>query len=243
MSLEILEKLSIEIQKLNTDALVDLYVLDASALPGNMIFRFHEGVSPISTDVIWQGNTYVAFPLEISGFESNTNGASPRPRLKLANVTGIVSGITQSLNDLVGCKVIRKRTFLKYLDAVNFESGVNPSADPNAQFPDELYFIDRKVSENLLAVEFELVSALDLQGAMLPKRQILTNICPWRYRGSECGYSGGPKADKYDRLCISNGGLIADANDRCGQRLTSCEIRFGSDVLPFGGFPGVGLIK
>ena len=34
------------------------------------------------------------------------------------------------------------------------------------------------------------------------------------------------------------------ANDRCGKRLASCKLRFGAYAeLPFGGFPGVGLIR
>jgi hypothetical protein len=31
------------------------------------------------------------------------------------------------------------------------------------------------------------------------------------------------------------------SQDRCGKRLTSCRIRFGSRALPFGGFPSAGL--
>jgi len=43
--------------------------------------------------------------------------------------------------------------------------------DPNAEFPQEIYSIDRKSTENREIVEFELASVLDLAGITCPKRQ------------------------------------------------------------------------
>ena len=43
--------------------------------------------------------------------------------------------------------------------------------DPNAEFPREIYSIDRKSNENREIVEFELSSVLDLAGITCPKRQ------------------------------------------------------------------------
>jgi len=42
--------------------------------------------------------------------------------------------------------------------------------DPNAEFPREVYFIDRKSSENRLTVEFELAAPTDLVNVRIPKR-------------------------------------------------------------------------
>lgn len=242
MPLELPLEIDSEVQKFNPSALIDLYVVDATSI-GGPILRFHDGVSTISTDIVWDSNTYAAMPIEVSGFEVSTTGSPARPKIKVANVSGLLGIGIKSLNDLIGSKFIRKRTFAKYLDAVNFSGGVNPTADVNACFPDEMYFIDRKVSENRMLLEFELVSALDLQGYLLPGRQVLTNICFWRYRSSECSYSGGPIANEFDALCISNGGTVEDSKDKCGKKLSSCELRFGSAIIPFGAFPGVGLIK
>ena len=46
----------------------------------------------------------------------------------------------------------------------------NPSGvpDPNAQFPQERWFIDRKASESRDTVTFELASKFDLAGQKLP---------------------------------------------------------------------------
>ena len=82
-------------------------------------------------------------------------------------------------------------------------------------------------------VEFELAVAFDVQGVQLPRRQIIRNSCPWKYRGDGCGYAGGPVADANDNPTTDA------ARDVCGKRLTSCKMRFGvAGWPPFGAFPG-----
>ena len=50
---------------------------------------------------------------------------------------------------------------------------VNPfgTPDPTAEFPKEIYKIDRKAAENREIVQFELASVFDLAGVRAPKRQ------------------------------------------------------------------------
>lgn len=226
-----------DIQKLAPGALVELFELDATAIGGTGIDRFHAGANGLGGDVVWQGNTYTRFPLEAEGFDLTSSGQSPRPRLRVANIGGVFAALAAELDGLVNAKVTRKRTFSRYLDAVNFPGGVNPEADPNAGFDDEVYYIDRK-SENKIYVEFELSAACDLAGVQLPRRQVIANVCIWKYRGGECGYAGGAVA-------LANDQPTTDiALDRCGKRVTSCKLRFGSNAeLPYGGFPATGLTR
>jgi lambda family phage minor tail protein L len=157
--------------------------------------------------------------------------------VRVANITGLVSALARDYNDLVGATLTRKRTFLRYLDAVNFAAG-NPSADPAQAFADEVWFVDRKASENRVLVEFELAASFDLAGVKLPRRQVVQNVCAWRYRSAECSYAGGAVADLNDNPTTDL------AADQCGKRLASCKQRFGIyAVLPFGGFPSCGLIR
>ena len=175
---------------------------------------------------------------DLEGFEFNGNGQVPRPRLRVANVTGAITALVLTYQDLVGAKITRKRTLAKYLDAVNFEGGVNPTADPSAEFADDVYYVDRKSRETRDVVEFELAASFDLEGVTLPRRQIVQNVCPWRYRGSECGYTGTAYLDANDQAVGSS------SLDICGKRLSSCKARFGQSAeLPFGGFPAAGLIR
>lgn len=231
------DKLASDIQKLAPGAIVDMFELDATTIGGSVI-RWHNGVNQLGNDVVWQGNSYARFPVEASGFERSGKGTLPRPVLKAANVSGLTGALARELGDLCGAKVTRRRTFVKYLDGANFPSGNNPSADPNCGFPDEIWFVDRKANENGIFIEFELAAAFDVAGIKLPRRQCIQNVCSWKYRSAECGYVGGPVADKSDAP-TSN-----PAQDQCGKRLASCKLRFGAyEPLGFGSYPGVGLIR
>ena len=226
-----------EIQKLAPSAVIELFVLDLSLFGQGMVY-FHAGTNALQQRVVWQGKAYDAFPIQVEGFEFNGNGQIPRPKLKVANVNGAITALVLTYQDLVGAKITRKRTLAKYLDAVNFPVGVNPTADPSAEFADDIYYIDRKSRETRDVIEFELAASFDLEGVNLPRRQIVQNVCPWRYRSSECGYTGTSYFDANDQR------VNASSQDICGKRLSSCQARFGqTSELPFGGFPAAGLFR
>lgn len=201
----------------------------------------------------------------------------------------------------------------------------NPTADPNAKFPDDVYVVDRMSEEVPGQITFELAPAWDVEGIMLPRRQIIANICPWTYKKDPCNWTvngavtvntftgtaaaagtytavsttGGTgtgakltvttsAAGTYSTVAtitVANPGtgytvgntltvlgsalggvdgtnnltvniatltgakyydtddqeVATAAQDQCGKRLTSCKLRFGTRVLPFGGFPSAGL--
>ena len=50
--------------------------------------------------------------------------------------------------------------------------------DPTAEFPQEIYFLDRKATENRDVVQWEAQSALDLVNVKLPKRIATRDIFP-----------------------------------------------------------------
>lgn len=226
-----------EIQKLAPSAVIEVYILDTTNIGGD-VYRFHAGTNGLRQRLVWQGQTYEPFPVEVTGFEFNGSGQLPRPKLVVANVTGLITAMVLLYQDLLGAKLTRKRTLAKYIDSVNFPGGVNPTADATAEFQDDIYFIDRKTMENRDVVEFELAAAFDMNGVQLPRRQIVQNVCPWKYRGSECGYAG------TSYFNINDEPVGSASLDVCGKRLASCEARFGeNNELPFGGFPAAGLIR
>ncbi len=229
------QSITSEIQKLAPSAIIELFLLDCTSIGGD-IFRFHAGTNELKENIIWQGETYVRFPITATGFEITGQGQLPRPRLRASNILSGITTLLLDLDDLSGAVIYRKRTLKKYLDAVNFTGGVNPDADTDAAFVDDTYYIDRKVSENRDIVEFELASALDLAGVQVPRRQIIQNLCNWKYRGGECGYTD----TRY--FTVLDAETLDSSLDVCGKRLASCKKRFGDGSdLPFGGFPGASL--
>ena len=223
-----------EIQSLSPSSVIELFILDMSVTTSGGKRYFHAGTNEIRDSIVWQGVVYEPWPLKATGFDISGHGTLPSPKMSIANFGGSISAEVQANDDLVGCTVIRKRTLARFLDAVNFSSGVNPTADPSQFFPDESWFVEQKTLETFEVVEFELSSVFELMGVKLPYRQIIKNTCPWKYRGTECGYTG-PYFDKDDKQTSISG------SDYCTKRLDSCRARknyFANGIIHFGGFPG-----
>ena len=229
-----------ELAAIAPSAIIELFELqlDATLHGSSDVYRFHNGANAnVTGNIIWNGNAYTRLPIKAEGFDYTNTGSLPRPTLTVANLAGTVTTLlllvnaTTAGNDLGGAKVTRIRTLKKYLDG---ETG----ADPYAKFPDEIWFIDRKASESRDVVSFELASKFDLAGIMIPRRQLIANICQWQYRSTECSYTGSNYFDVNDNSV----GVLAE--DRCGKRLSSCTLSFGDVAeLPFGSFPSSGLTQ
>jgi lambda family phage minor tail protein L len=227
-----------ELAQLAPSAIIELFELqlDTTLHGSSDIYRWHGGVNAnVTGNITWNGNDYVRLPIQAEGFDYSNTGSLPRPTLTVANLDSTVTNLlllvnaTTAGNDLGGATVKRIRTLKKYLDG-------ETAADPHAKFPDEIWFIDRKASESRDAVSFELASKFDLPGVMLPKRQIIANLCQWKYRSNECSYAGTAYFD------INDKSVETLAEDQCGKRLGSCKLRFGeNNPLPFGSFPSAGL--
>lgn len=190
-----------ELQKINPSSIVELFQLELNtAIHGsNTKYYFHNGTNNNeNSNVIFDNIEYTKMPIEADGFEFNGKQL-PRPRLTISNILGTFTTILLTLpQGLEGAKVTRIRTLERYIDNINFtggqillengsnllledgnaidmESGLNPfgTPDPTATFPNEIYYIDRKVTENRDIIQFELTASFDLDGVRLPKRQVL----------------------------------------------------------------------
>ncbi|ADW76093.1 phage minor tail protein L (plasmid) [Rahnella aceris] len=202
-------------------------VYDESKLPAKSIW--------------WQGNEYSAWPVQIEGIEASTSGSGAQPKLTVANLDGSITALCLAYDDMLQAVVTIHDTLAQYLDARNFAGG-NATADAT-QEKLQVFYIDSKSMETNISVEFTLSSPMDLQGLMIPTRQ-LHSLCTWcirgKYRsGDGCDYAGTNYFDKH-------GNPVSDPSlDVCNGTLnTGCKLRFGANnELPFGGFPGTSLIK
>jgi len=236
-----------ELHKLAPSAIIELFKLELfQDIHGvSTSYYFHAGVNEKDDpgDLVWidpddineqspSPVDYVRFPVEATGFEYTGQGTLPRPTIRVSNVFSIMSAVLSDVNrdvpgnDLCGAKLTRIRTLAKFLPAANFQGGSNPYGNPDvtAILPLEVYYVDRKVSENRDLVEFELVSSLDLAGVRAPKRLCIANLCPWKYRGAECGYTGTLYFNENDEQVANS------TDDICGKRLSSCVLRFGTAI-------------
>lgn len=203
-----------ELYKYSPSAIVELFEIDLSPLSEYYLsktppvtisplkYYFHNGTNkyaqgtpPLSNiDVKW-GNperTYTARSISMEGIQTSSAGEIPRPTLTINNYGSTFDNLFTELNksyaNLVGAKVTRIRTLVKFLNATNFPTG-NATADPNAKFPNDVFNIDRMSEEVPGQITYELAPAWDVEGVALPRRQILANICPWTYKEDPCSWS------------------------------------------------------
>lgn len=223
--------------------------------PGNLITLFDINMSPLGAGIYhfvpgnlgdrkprWRGNEYEPIPVAASGFEKNGQGQQPTPTLTLPATELIVASVI-GLDDLRRSIVTRWQVFEDNLD-----NGANPS---DTYFPPDIYMIQRKVRHNTATaiIEWELSTALDLWGTMIPKRVATQRTCLWQYRlwngsgfdysDATCPYAGNSYFNEDDQP-VAN-----PAQDKCSKTLNGCKLRFAPQgiftrPLPFGGFPGVG---
>lgn len=171
------------------------------------IIRLHNNVKLGKSIIYWNGNAYMPAPIKTEGFDLSSKGLFPKPKLSIAFsddflfTFALFKKVVQ-FDQLIGAKFTRIRTFAKFLDQKNFyqTDGVTPlisdpssipdgfSPDPNCEFPRDVYYFDRKSSENKNYLEFEMSSAIDLDRVKLPRRKVLSYTCPWIYRGEGCLY-------------------------------------------------------
>ncbi|QCA18273.1 phage minor tail protein L [Citrobacter freundii] len=234
---------------------VRLVEADASEFSGG-IHRFHYSPfphSPTEIDaangdeaklgpkpIIWDGKIFDFWPFQISDLALSTDQAA-EPKLSVSNLDGHITALCLQFKDMVNAKVSIIDTYAVYLDAANFPGGVNVTADPT-MFTLQTFWLDTKTSEDDEVVTWALSSPADLQGLVIPTRQI-TSLCEWALRGQYrsgdgCTYNGTAYFD-------AKGNAVSDpALDVCGGCLSDCRKRFGAGLsepntatLDFGGFP------
>lgn len=225
-------------QRLNLDALVELFTLDARAFGGG-IMRFtptSNGGAPL----LHNGNAYMPVPIKAEGFSWTSTGTLPRPTLTLAVQDISFLSLVISSKDLLGCPVVRLRTHRKYLD-----DGSHP--DPTATYPADHFVINKKAEETRSKLVFELTPKSDQEGRKIPALQVLRDSCmqvfrrwdvetsQWDYTNATCPYAG-------EAMYDINGNPTEDPlKATCGKRGSDCAAHFGATaVLPMWAFPGVG---
>ncbi len=234
--------LAATVQSLEPGALVELFILDLDPIGVAARWCFSPSIAAGDT-VTFAGVDYVGADVEVSGYEVNGQGQIPQPTLKVSNATLFLAGAVLTHRDAVGARLTRLRVFARYLDG-------RPEADPEASFPPDIHIVEQKTKQNKTVIEWRLSAGTDVEGRMLPGRTVVRDYCPWAYRrwsataaafdyaDVECPWAG---STFFTALGVAT---TDPTKDVCGRKISDCRARFGTGaVLPFGGFPGVGLNK
>ena len=214
-----------ELIRTASSARIDLWEADLSATGGQRYFFCNER-NEYGKSVIWQKRRYRPYPVRMEESGMSGRGAAARPSLVVSNLYGIVTGLAEAYQSLVGATVIRRSVCARFLDAVNFRLG-NPEADPQQEVVSR-YVIEQLAELTSLTARFILAVPTETDGLVCPGRIMLADLCPWAYRSAECGYAGPAVAD-------SNGQPVTDiVQDHCGNCAAGCRLRH--NIRRFGGF-------
>ena len=192
----------------------------------------------VASPILFNGNTYIPINCKAEGFEFTSKTQLPRPTFTVSIVGDTGSALRTLLrnyDDLIGIPFTRRRTFSQYLGSTG-----------QPELPQDVFAIERKVTQNNLFVTWELSAFMDYEGKKIPGRLILRDNCTQVYRiyssGSfdyskaTCPYTG---ISYYD----INGDVTTIANDKCGKKLSDCKLRFPNASLPTRQFPGVSKVR
>lgn len=200
-----------EVHSLSPSSICVLFEIDLSKIKQNLnlgtndiapdTLRFHNMEVLGDKRIYFRGETYHALPVLMEGFELSSGSTLPRPTISFSSLKGLLDEAAGNeyyqslkravleLDNLIGAKVTRIRTFSRFLDASNnIEEAGDFTGSVNPEFPKEIYYVQRKVSEDKNGIQLELSSVLDLENFQLPGRLCVSNRCPWIYRGEGCCY-------------------------------------------------------
>ena len=232
-------KIKSDVQDFTPGKIVELFILDATNQGVGAKIYFTAGTISGSSSVQHNGITYSPLDVTIEGMEYTAQGQLPTPTLTIGNVSKTIQAEVIAHNDLLGAKLTRRRTFEKYLDG-------QPEADSSAIFADDIYYFNRKTSHNKYVIKWELATEINYEAQQIPGRVVLRDVCTHRYRiydggfiytNATCPYTGSDYFDEYGNGCGA-------ADDKCGKRLSDCELRYAVDEdKPSRSFPGVAKVR
>jgi len=154
------------------------------------------------TNITFDGQEYSRFPITHEFISENTKGQIDSIKVTLGNVSRLIQAHLENY-DFRGLKVEIKQVFADLLD------------DPDAYIK-HIYYVDSYTADQQ-SVEFNLTSKFDVLEVELPARKFSRNYCCWKFKSTECGYTGD--------------------ETECNKTLARCRI-LGKNER-FGGFPSI----
>lgn len=90
------------LQEIAPGAVIELFELELNTAQHGTsdIYRFHAGTSLNNNgEIVWNGNSYLRFPVEADGFEYTGNGQLPRPKIRVSNILSTITALLLTLPD------------------------------------------------------------------------------------------------------------------------------------------------
>ncbi|MDD4873878.1 MAG: hypothetical protein PHE15_02745 [Dehalococcoidales bacterium] len=184
----------------STNKPIYLYtIFDYDGLSNNLYFAESDA------DVTYNGQLYTRFPITHESINDNAQGEIEGVKVSVSNVSRVI----QSYLELYDWR--KKRVVIRLVWA-------DQLADTDA-YIDFTYYIDSYTANEKMA-EFSLLPKIDILDVNIPYRVYSRNYCSWKFKSTECGYSG--------------------ATGSCNKTKAACKaMAGGSNYQRYGGFPSI----
>ena len=126
-------------------------------------------------DVVWNGETWVAFPFELDAKTDTSQGEIPSFVIRISNVNRIMQSYAEQGDGAIGKKVILRLVHSEHLDLTEPEI--------------EETFTITKVDCDSAWVHITL-SLLNPFLREFPRQKFTKNFCRFKFKGPRCGYTG-----------------------------------------------------
>jgi lambda family phage minor tail protein L len=109
------DKIASSLMDLQPTAIVELFQLYFNPIDKPDAAIYFHGGAIFQKSIKWQNQEYMPLPVESEGFEVTANGQLPRPKIRISNKDYYMTQLLLNNSDFQFGKLIRKRTFVKYL--------------------------------------------------------------------------------------------------------------------------------
>jgi len=144
-------------------------VYDYDGLGTNLYFTSYDA------NITYNGIEYTKFPITHENISEDNQGSIPTVKVRLSNVSREIQTYLESY-DFRNKKVSIKLVWANQLN------------DTDA-YDEDIFYIDSYIADQN-DVEFILTSKFDVLDIELPLRRYSRNYCGWKFKSTECGYSG-----------------------------------------------------
>lgn len=162
-------------------------------------------------DVVWNSKTWIAFPFDIAELSEEGSGEIPQWTITLDNRQRAIEAYLQQYDQYLKANGVNGNEIRCTLYVVNSKDLSNTTPIKEVTF--EL----NQPTTNSETATFVLTADSPFN-ISVPKRRFIQNFCYWKFKSSECGYTGGAGT--------------------CDKSLIQCK-SYGNSHR-YGGFPSVG---
>ena len=184
--------------------------------------------TPFPQRGIWiGGNPWYCAGVDVTGVE-HTSGIVLTATLNIKLNEYIIARKNRLF--VPGCVVKRFQTDGLAADGANWSTGINPFGTPRqTNHKIDKWVVIKINQETTETISLSMQNETEFWNDTI--RPVVQGRCYHQYRGNACGYTGNSYWDVQDNSVSTRG------EDVCGLRIKSCELRFPTGSLPYGGDP------